>query len=317
MDAAITVVFGLFALGIVMVIKGGDLFTDGAVWVAKYTGIPQVVVGATIVSLATTIPELIVAITAALTGHPDMAVGNAIGSANVNIGIILSIALIISSLKVSKSFQINSMIMFVTGLVFFVLLHDATVTRLNAIILLIILIIYFIYNYQQAINSNSSKAKRTEKDNNLKQNLIKFSFGAILIVIGSRLLIDNGSKLAEFFGVPELIVALTLVAIGTSLPELVTAVTSALKGNPAIGIGNILGANFFNITLVFGGAALITPIPVSEQTIRVDAPVMLTLMLLTVLFTYRFKRLTTIHGICLGSIYLAYFIFLATTIMGG
>jgi len=307
------IVIILFILSIVLIIKGGDLFTDGAIWLAEYTGIPQVIIGATIVSLATTAPEFTVSLLAALSGHPDIAVGNVVGSATVNIGIILALAILIAPVTVTGSMKKGAYIMTAAGIIFVLFLQNKTITAANAVYLLAMLIAYFIYNFRQAkINktgyqeSKLSNEGKTTRKGEVKKNILFFIIGAVLIVIGSRLLIDNGSKIAEFLGIPELIVALTLIALGTSLPELVTSATSALKGNPEIGVGNVLGANFLNMTMIFGGTALLAPVPVSNQTLTLDAPVMLVLMVAVTLFMTAFKRLTRLHGLLVIGIYVIY-----------
>jgi len=163
---------------------------------------------------------------------------------------------------------------------------------------------------QQPANINKNSQNEISKDSSqtgdVKKNILLFGLGAVLIILGSKLLIDNGSKIAEYLGIPELLIALTLISLGTSLPELVTAVTSALKGNPEIGVGNVLGANFLNITMLFGGTALIVPVPITDQTLILDAPVMLSLMFATALFMVIFKKLTRIHGLIIITIYSIY-----------
>ncbi|MFZ5943159.1 MAG: calcium/sodium antiporter [Bacillota bacterium] len=308
------IVFVLFILSILLIIKGGDLFTDGAIWLATYTGVPQVIIGATVVSLATTVPEFTITVLAALTGHPDLAVGNVIGSSTVNIGLILSLSIIISPLVVTAFMRKGSLIMVFTGIVFVLLLQNKVITSINAVYLLAMLIAYFIYNFRQikAPKSNLSDSLQINfeiisKDNRaFKKNIFSIIIGASLIIIGSRLLINNGSKIADFLGVPELIIGLTLIALGTSLPELVTAVSSALKKNPEIGIGNVLGANFLNMTMTFGGTALIAPIPINNQTLTLDAPFMLILMAATAAFMTFFKKLNIIHGLIILSLYIIY-----------
>lgn len=303
----------LFILSIILIVKGGDLFTDGSIWLAEYTGIPHIIIGATLVSIATTIPEFTVSLLAALDGHPDIAVGNAVGSTTVNIGIILGLSIIIRPAVVTQSMKKNAIIMAVAGSIFVLLLQNKTITSVNAVYLLVMLAAYFVYNFRQ-VKTNKvsldegelSKEEEIARQNAGKKNILFFIIGAILIVIGSRLLIDNGSKIAVYLGIPELIIALTLIALGTSLPELVTAVTSAIKGNPEIGIGNVLGATFLNMTMIFGGTALITPVPVNDQTLALDAPVMLVLMFLVALFMTIFKKLNRIHGLVILSIYIIY-----------
>lgn len=308
-----TLIVIIFLISIILIVKGGNLFTDGAVWLAEYTGIPHVIIGATIVSIATTVPEFIVSLLAALSGHPDIAVGNVVGSTTVNIGIILALSILIAPVIVTSSMKKGALIMLGSGSIFFLFLQNRTITSVNAVYLLAMLLAYFIYNFRQVNiqrdsyeNASAAIDEKVHKKAVMKKNIIGFLVGAILIIIGSRLLIDSGSKIAEYLGVPELIVALTLIALGTSLPELVTSVTSALKGNPGIGVGNVLGANFLNMTMIFGGTALVAPVPVSEQTIALDAPFMLALVATATLFMVTSKKLNRIHGLIILSIYIVY-----------
>ncbi|KJS18813.1 MAG: hypothetical protein VR72_21665 [Clostridiaceae bacterium BRH_c20a] len=299
----------LFILGIILIIKGGDIFTDGAIWLAGYTGIPQVIIGATVVSVATTVPEFTVSLIATLSGHPDMAVGNVVGSSIVNIGLILALSILIAPVIVTNSMKKGSLIMVSSGVIFVFFLQDKTITSVNAVFLLAMMIPYFIYNFRHANikkNSQNGNIKDSSQTGAIKKNLILFGLGAVLIIVGSKLLIDNGSKIAEFLGIPELLIALTFISLGTSLPELVTAATSALKGNPEIGAGNVLGANFLNMTMIFGGTALIVPVPIPDQTLILDAPVMLSLMFATTLFLFNFKKLNRIHGLIIITIYSIY-----------
>ena len=302
----------LFLVGLVLIVKGGDYFVDSATWMAEVSGIPKFVIGATVVSLATTLPEIIVSITAALEGKVDMAIGNAIGSVTANTGLIMSIGVFFMAVAVSrKQFMKKAMLLIAVICCLWVASMDGDVKAAEGIIFLIMFALFIYLNIQEARNCDEDTEMAVSKDKrSIIINLIKFAAGAAGIVIGSDLLVDKGSLIASYMGVPESVIALTAVAIGTSLPELVTTVTAIIKKESAISIGNIVGANIIDMALILPACALVSggSIPVEAQTIRLDMPVCLgvsLVMLIPALVKEKFLKWQSVVALC---IYIAYLV---------
>lgn len=296
----------LFVIGMFAIIKGADLFTEAAVWIAAKTGIPKVIVGATIVSLATTLPEFAVSVFASATGHPEMSLGNAVGSNIFNIGVILGISLIIRSFSTDRNiFGKQAFFMIFASILTFFLASDGTLNPLDGVIIFMVLIAYIVYVISSARHSGEG-AKKEAVEGTAGANLLKFLVGAAAVVIGSRITVNAGIDLAHLFGVPELIIGLTLVAVGTSLPELVTSLTATLKGYQELSVGNILGAGLLNMSWVVAVSSMVNPIPIVRLNLTLDFPFMLALMTLLLLFGLTKDRLTRWEGIVLLSVYVAY-----------
>lgn len=292
-------VYVLFALGLLLIIKGGDWFVDSAVWIAEVTGIPSIIIGATIVSIATTLPELIVSVTANLQGSSEMAIGNAVGSIICNIGLISSLGFIALSNKVKKKlFLKKSAIMIAVLLVFTAFAWDLNFTHFEAGIVFLFIVLFIYYNVKGSKESKELYEidKKTIHKQDVFKNIILFIIGAAGIVIGAKLLVDNGKVIAENLGVPEAIISLTLIALGTSLPELTTMISSIRKKNQDIGLGNIIGANILNVALILTTSSAISkdglPIHLYDfklfgkhftdfpNTLKIDVPFALLLMIL-------------------------------------
>ncbi|MGL4791089.1 MAG: sodium:calcium antiporter, partial [Anaerotignaceae bacterium] len=230
----------LFILGFVLVIKGGDWFVDAASWLAELTGIPKFIVGATIVSLATTLPELMVSIMAVLNGANDMGVGNAIGSVSCNLGIGLALTIIFAPSKVNKKdFFIKGFLMLIGAVALLFSVRDNKLMPRESLLLFAILISFIILNVM-AVKSvkeiNVKSKKKNLKRDKLIFNIIKFIMGAAFIVFGADLMVENGEKIAHSLGIPESIIGLTLIAVGTSLPEIVTAITALIKKETSMSV---------------------------------------------------------------------------------
>lgn len=314
----ITVV--LFALGIVAISKGGDWFADSAVWFAAYSGLPKVLVGATVVSIATTLPEFTVSFIASLAGTPDTAVGNAVGSTIANMGLILGIAALIRPVRANdRAFRVNaSLMVLVAGLVLW-LGRDGSLGVADGLVLLAGAVGYLIYQARSALKTRRTTlqepvAPDKPSRDELPRQLLFFALGAFLVILGSRLVVNNGVTLARVLGVSELVIALTLVSVGTSLPELVTAIASARKGHPDLAAGNIIGANILDLTWVLSGAALVNPLPLSPQTQRVDLPVSL-LFMAVLLLAFSSRRRLLGRGLAVGMLaaYAFYVVYLVQT----
>ncbi len=321
----------LFLVGLVVIIKGGDMFVSAAVWVATITGIPTIIIGATIVSLATTLPELFVSAFASSTGSPDIAVGNAVGSVICNIGLILSISILFAPSQINKKlFSQKGLLMIVSTILVLIFSVDFSISEREGLILLSILAVFIWLNLRQLTVSNilvdnkSSYKKVSSKE--VIINIVKFVLGTIFIIIGAQLLVNNGKTIAEYYNVPEKIISLTLIAIGTSLPELTTSITSIIKGHEGISVGNIIGANILNNTMIIGtasitakGGLIISKDNISlfgrvyeniPQTLYIDLPVALSLMLILIISGIYNNKLKRATGIILILIYISYLSFL-------
>jgi len=294
MELAITI--ALFALGVVLIVKGGDWFVDSAAWIAEVTGIPKFIIGATIVSLATTMPEMIVSVMAAVEGKVDMAVGNAVGSVTANTGLILAISVLAIPAAVDRlHFDRKAILLILSVVALLILSALGQVNVYAGIILVVLFVLYLADNLYSAKAMGGGEERRQREKGELGKKLLFFALGAAGIVIGARLLVDNGSALAQIMGVPENIIGLTFVAIGTSLPELVTTVTAIMKRQASLSVGNIVGANIIDISLILPVCAAVYggTLPVNAQTYQLDLPVCLgvsLIALLPTLITGRFRR---------------------------
>lgn len=307
----------LFIVGLVLLIKGGDWFVDGATGIAHQFHVPELLIGATVVSIGTTLPEVMVSATSAISGHGEIAYGNAIGSIICNTSLIAAITIAIKPSLVEKKTLRTPVIFFFIAAVFysFIAYKFQNFSRLTGCILLAIFIVYMIYSILQA--KNTPQTEKTQEDGTKKsmgKNIILLIIGAVLIAYGANLLVNNGTLIAQAAGVPESVIALTFVALGTSLPELVTAITSLVKGHGALSLGNVIGANLFNLVLVSGVSTVLAPfsIPQSKMvagmnaSLAIDIPVMFFVMIFMTIPALIRGRLSRIQGIILLLIYAAF-----------
>ncbi len=260
----------LIILGFALLIKGADILVDGASNIAKKFHIPEIIIGLTVISIGTSLPELFVSITSALEGYPDMAIGNVIGSNISNLLLILGVASIIKSIDFKKETKIIEIpLCFFISIIFFIICNiGQNVTRTEGIVLIVLFIMFIIYTIVMAFKGKEFEGE-SEKTENKDENNKKIStfkdicfiiLGIIALKFGGDLTVDNAVNVAKILGLTEKIISITILAIGTSLPELVTSVSAALKGKSDIAIGNILGSNIFNMLLIIGTSALIKPI---------------------------------------------------------
>lgn len=304
-------VAALFVLGLVLICLGGDRLVDSAVAIAKRLKIPEMVVGATIVSLGTTLPEILVSTTAALQGTPgaaDISAGNAFGSIICNAALIAGLTqLLAPSKKVARSSITWRAAMFFAvsmGLIA-VGLFTGKLNRLTGIALLVCFCVYAVANVKFP-GGEDEEEKKEEKQGSLAVQLLTLVVCAVLLYFGANLLVDNGIILAGALGVPERVIAVTFIALGTSLPELVTSLASIIKGYGNVGLGNIVGANILNLVLVMGIPAAVTGISLNPSTIRVDAVLGVVVMaVLTVPLMIK-QRAYRIQGGALLAIYVGY-----------
>lgn len=287
----------LFAVGIALIVKGGDFFVDSASWIAEVSGIPKFIVGATIVSVATTLPEMIVSVMAAAQGKADMAVGNAIGSVTANTGLILSIAIIFMSIAASrKKYLVKAVLLILSVVTVWLGSLSGTLSIVASIILLVVFAAFVAENVKSAKSDMSSADDRIPFDK--KECVIKLIFfvlGAVMLVIGSDMLVDHGSNIATYLKVPESIIAVTMVAIGTSLPELVTTITAIIKKQSGLSAGNIIGANIIDLTLILPLSSIVSggKLTISEQSLIFDMPACLiiaAIALIPTMFTQKFQK---------------------------
>ena len=298
----------LLSLGFVMLVKGADWFVDGASGIAAKMHIPQLVIGLTIVAMGTSAPEAAVSISAALKGSADITIGNIVGSNILNILIILGLASVIVPIAVAKStIRIDSPYMLFITAVLLLLGWDGTISLIDGIILVALFIAYLGYMLYMAKHGDAEE--ETIKDLKLWQALAFTAAGLVLIVLGADVAVDAATALARIFGLSERFIGLTVVALGTSLPELFTSVAAARKGNADIAIGNIVGSNIFNILFVVGLSALIVPVPFAAN-FRIDTMVALAAGVLLLACAASKKKLVRWHGILMLLGYGAYFMYL-------
>ena len=278
--STLALVIVLFAVGLICIIKGGDLFVDAATWIAEASGIPKFIIGATVVSFATTMPEMLVSVFSAFEGNADIAVGNAVGSVTANTGLIMCLSL-------------------------------------ESIIIMLVFVGFMVESILAAKREQGSEATDERPSTDGKSvaiNIGKFVLGAAAIVLGAQLLIDNGSALAVMIGVPDSVIAATMIAIGTSLPELVTTITAIRKKQSSLSVGNIIGANIMDLTLIMPLCALLQgkPLAVENQGMLLDVPACLVVSaaaMIPALVCGKFKRWI---GVLIGVLYIAYLVVMFT-----
>ena len=315
----------LFAVGFVLLIKGGDWFVDGATGIATRFHLPDIVVGATVVSIGTTLPEVMVSATGALLGQGAMAYGNAIGSIICNTALIAAISVACNPGPVNVKTMKMPVIFFFGSAALYCLAAYALgeFPRWMGIVMMIIFIVYTYLNVRnglknpESVEAEDDDGEEAPKPRKLWQELVLLVVGAAVIAVGADLLVEHGTIIAETLGVPETVIALTFVALGTSLPELVTTITSLKKGRASLGIGNVIGANVFNLVLVSGVAVSLAPfeVPVGRLlfgingSLVLDIPLMILVMLLLTVPALTKKKLERWQGIALLAIYAAFCLF--------
>lgn len=316
----------LLIVGFFLLIKGGDWFVDAAVSIAKRLKLPEVLIGATVVSIGTTLPEVMTSAMGAAGGAGEIAYGNAIGSIICNTALIAAITIAIKPAKVNRKSLIFPVIFFFAVAIYYAATAyiGGNFTRITGIILLVGFVFYMLMNILSMKKSpdlgelehTEENCKDDKKEGTLVKAIIMLVIGAGLIALGAYLLVESATSIAEQLGIPESVIGLTVVAIGTSLPEFVTAITSLIKGHGALSLGNIIGANIFNLVLVSGVAVTINPFPVPENSVLfgnnaslvLDIPVMLAVMAIMTLPTLFRGKLSRWQGILLLGIYLAFMI---------
>ena len=310
----------LFILGLILLIKGGDWFVDGATGLAHRFHLPELLIGATVVSIGTTLPEVMVSAQAAMQQNSGISYGNAIGSVICNTSLIAALTVAIRPGGVNKKTLRLPVLAFFCAAILYSLIAYTTGTfaRWQGIGFLCLFVAYMIVTVLQMKKNpeavETEQAEEPAKERPLWQELLFLVVGAAAIAFGANLLVDNGTKIAAALGVPDSVIGLTMVALGTSLPELVTAITALIKGHSALSLGNIIGANLFNIVLVSGTAITISPfaIPVEKTllgrnaSLMVDIPVMMAVMAILCFPALAKGKLARWQGIALLCIYVAF-----------
>ena len=303
----------LFIVGLLFLIKGGDWFVDGASALARRFHLPELLIGATVVSIGTTLPEVMVSTMSALSGHGEIAYGNAIGSVICNAALIAAITIAVRPGKVDpKTLKMPVLFFFAAAAVYCVAAYGfGKFTRPMGFIMLAMFVAYMAANVIQMKNAPAEQHDDEEEAMPLPKMLVLLVAGAVLIAVGANLLVDNGTLIAQALGVPESVIALTFVALGTSLPELVTAITSLIKGHSDLSLGNVVGANVFNLVLVSGVSVTLAPFTVPQSatifgmnsSLVLELPIMLAVMVLLTAPALLKGKLSRAQGIALLAIY--------------
>ena len=303
----------LFIVGLLFLIKGGDWFVDGASALARRFHLPELLIGATVVSIGTTLLEVMVSTMSALSGHGEIAYGNAIGSVICNAALIAAITIAVRPGKVDpKTLKIPVLFFFAAAAVYCVAAYGfGKFTRPMGLIMLAMFVAYMAANVIQMKNVPAEQHDDEEEAMPLPKMLVLLVAGAVLIAVGANLLVDNGTLIAQALGVPESVIALTFVALGTSLPELVTAITSLIKGHSDLSLGNVVGANVFNLVLVSGVSITLAPFTVPQSatifgmnsSLVLELPVMLAVMVLLTVPALLKGKLSRAQGVALLVIY--------------
>ena len=303
----------LFIVGLLFLIKGGDWFVDGASALARRFHLPELLIGATVVSIGTTLPEVMVSTMSALSGHGEIAYGNAIGSVICNAALIAAITIAVRPGKVDpKTLKMPVLFFFAAAAIYCVAAYGfGKFTRPMGFIMLAMFVAYMAANIHQMKNAPTEEHEEEEETMPLPRMLMLLVLGAVLIAMGANLLVDNGTLIAQALGVPESVIALTFVALGTSLPELVTAITSLIKGHSDLSLGNVVGANVFNLVLVSGVSVALAPFTVPQSatifgmnsSLVLEIPVMIAVMVLLTAPALVKGKLSRVQGVALLVIY--------------
>lgn len=309
-------------IGFILLIKGADFLVNGACGIAKKFHIPEIIIGLTIVSIGTSMPELMVSITSALEGYSDMAIGNVVGSNVANLLLILGLAAILQPLILKKQTRLIEIpiCLAVSVIFFFICNQGQDITRIEGLILIGLFILFIIYTIVMAIkgkefDKEETTAQETEssegKEDSSLKSVIYIILGIVALKFGGDLAVDNAVKVAQWFGLSEKIISVTILAVGTSLPELVTTVSAAIKKESDIAIGNIIGSNIFNMLLIIGVSALIKPI---TYNISYNIDMYIVMIAAFVLFLFAYippkNQMSRMNGMVYLVIYVVYMVLL-------
>ncbi|WP_320129456.1 calcium/sodium antiporter [uncultured Sphaerochaeta sp.] len=303
-----------FLGGLVLIIKGGDWFVDAASYVAEVSGVPKFVVGATVVSFATTLPELMVSSLATVQGKVDMAIGNIVGSVIVNTSFILPLSILFVSVSIiqKENFNKKVILFLLSEVVLFVISFSLKITILKSLALVVMFILFIFENLHSAKTKDEPNDELSRDTKTIILNLAKFFVGLFGIVFGSRLLVTDGSEIARLLGISEAVIALTAISIGTSLPELVTAISAIIKKEAALSVGNIFGANTLDMVLIIPVCSYLanktqgTPLPISSLTLSRDLPICIAVSLVACIPSLIKGKFYKWQGVLLILMYVGY-----------
>lgn len=302
----------LFLLGLILVLKGGNVFVDSSTAITSLLRVPRFIIGGTIVSLATTSPEFIVSATASYMGDSGIALGNALGSVIANIGLIVGVTAILTPVSVELlSFKRRCLWMLILTLFVFIFAWNSIISRWGGLFLVLSAIAYLILNIVKANwerQKNYLMTEQPEEAISISKSILYFIIGIILVIAGSWLLVNAGIAIATALKIPSILIGLTAVAVGTSLPELITAITSAKKKVADLSISNIIGANILNLSLIVGTAAIIHPLTIDKITRNYAFPWVFIMIIGMMLVFWRTGKITKIAGISLLFLYVIYMI---------
>jgi cation:H+ antiporter len=314
--------FGILIGSGICIMQTAELLVNGAVELSLILRLSKVLVAATIVSIVTTMPEFIVSVSSSLLGQSGMAVGNAVGSCICNIGLILAVGIIIRNIKIDKEELFGkTFVLLVSLMVILILAINGTIGRNGAILLFLLLVLFMYFNYQTALKQREKiehEIGPEQGKHNIYSSLFKLFTGGFLTVLLARYgLVNPGINIANFLGVPSILIGLTLIAVGTSLPELFTAIVSSRKGHGEIAVGNVIGANILDLLWVIGAAAMVKPLNIDPQTMFFNIPVAIFFAVLMLLFGMKDGTFKRINGMILLTFYIAYIIVLFMVLYRG
>lgn len=300
----------LSVVGIILLVKGGDWFVDAACDLAQMAGIPPFIIGATVVSLATTLPEMIVSVIAATGGKTEMAIGNAVGSVTANTGLIMALAMLFLPMAVERSrYMKQCLLLMGAASVLFAGSQGGSLSLWASVVLGLIFVGFMTVNVTAARHDMAGAAGENRSGkNSVWKDILMFVIGTVCIVVGSDLLVDGGSAVAAAAGVPERVIAVTLVAIGTSLPELVTTLTAIRKKEASLSIGNIIGANIIDLSLILPVCSIVSgqALPVSAQSAGLDMGACLVITVFAMASILLYKKAGRVQGAVCLVLYAAY-----------
>ena len=304
----------LLIFGIVVVLKSADWLTNGAVGLATKLGISQIVIGLTIVAIGTSMPEFFVSIVSAIKGTPDLAVGNIVGSNIFNVLLIVGVAAAVAPIAIQRATVRRDIpIAIVASIMQTFMMLDDNISRIDALILFAAFIAFIWITLRNSKNDANEKDASTEKVIPTWKSVLFIIFGLVGLVLGSNIFVDNASSLAHGWGISDAVIGLTIVAGGTSLPELATSAVAARKGDSGIAIGNVLGSNVFNILMILGLTGIISPMHIQNIT-YIDMAVMVISMALFWLFSFTKLRVERWEGCVLIACFLGYITWLVSNV---
>ncbi len=304
MDLALNI--GLIVLGIFLVLRGAERMTDGAVALAQRMMIPQMVIGLTIVACGTSMPEFFVSLTSAIHGSADMAIGNVVGSNIFNTLLIVGVAAVVAPMIIARSTVRKDIpVAFMASILLGVMCLDGVISRIDAAIMFVCFLLFMAYTIRSARKGEVEVTEEEQKGYGTGKSVFLIVYGLALLIVGSNIFVDAATFVARTFGVSDAVIGLTIVACGTSMPELATSVVAAKNGQSALAIGNVLGSNVFNILMVLGLTGLISPLQINGIT-NIDLILQFAAVALVWLFSYTKFKVERWEGALLSLVFLTY-----------